>query len=118
MLMLIVKYAVTAAVIVAVSEIAKRTDRIGALIGALPLVSIMIMIWLYLETKDAPKIAEYARYTFWFVLPSLPMFLLLPALLMHGVNFWLSLVACAALTFVCFWLTALLAQKFGLSLFP
>ncbi|MGE9292912.1 MAG: hypothetical protein ACQKBW_04805, partial [Puniceicoccales bacterium] len=63
-------------------------------------------------------IAEYARYTFWFVLPSLPMFLLLPALLMHGVNFWLSLVACAALTFACFWLTALLAQKFGLSLFP
>jgi hypothetical protein len=118
MLMLIVKYAVTAAVIVAVSEIAKRTDRIGALIGALPLVSLMVMVWLYIETKDTPKIVEYARYTFWFVLPSLPMFLLLPALLTHGVNFWLSLAACAVLTFVCFGLTALLAHKFGLSLWP
>ncbi len=117
MLMLIVKYAVTAAVIVAVSEIAKRTDRIGALIGALPLVSLMIMVWLYIETKDTPKIAEYARYTFWFVLPSLPMFLLLPVLLTHGFNFWLSLLACALLTFVCFWLSALLAKQFGLTLF-
>jgi len=117
MLMLIVKYAVTAAIIVAVSEIAKRTDRIGALIGALPLVSLMIMVWLYIETRDTPKIAEYARYTFWFVLPSLPMFLLLPVLLTNGVNFWLSLLACAVLTFICFGLAALLAKPFGLTLF-
>ena len=76
MYLLITKYAVTAFVIVLVSEIAKRSDRLGALIASLPLVTVMVMIWLHIENQGTEKIANHAWYTFWYVLPTLPMFLL------------------------------------------
>ncbi len=117
MLQLIVKYAVTAFVIVVVSEIARRAERLGALIAALPFVTIMVMIWLYLEHAPKEKITAHAFYTFWYVLPTLPMFLLFPWL--YGkldIGFWPSLGWCAALTMACFALTALLGAKFGLKL--
>lgn len=118
MTLLIIKYAVTAGIVVLVSEIAKRTERLGALIGALPTVSILVILWLYLETRETEKIADYTRYSFWFVLPTLPMFLLMPWMLARGINFWLTLAACVALTVICFLLSAWLARRFGLSLLP
>ena len=117
MTLLIVKYATTAFIVVLVSEIAKRTDRIGALIGALPLTAILVMLWLQVETGDAKKLEDYARYTFWFVLPTLPMFLLMPWMMSKGVHFWVSLAAGIALTVVCFFASAWLARRFGLELF-
>ena len=117
-MMLIMKYAVTALVIVVVSEIAKRSDKLGALIASLPFVTIMVMIWLHLENQGGRKIASHAYYTFWYVLPTLPMFLLMPWLMSKGTGFWLALLLCAALTFVCFVLTALTAKKFGVNLLP
>jgi hypothetical protein len=74
MAFLILKYAVTALVIVVVSEVAKRSDRAGALIASLPLVTVMAMIWLYVEKQPDAKIANHAYYTFWYVLPTMPMF--------------------------------------------
>ncbi|MBL8032562.1 MAG: DUF3147 family protein, partial [Leptospiraceae bacterium] len=73
---LIFKYAVTAAIIVAASELARRSDRWGALILALPLMSVATLIWLYADHQSEQKIANHAWYTFWYVLPTLPMFLL------------------------------------------
>jgi hypothetical protein len=115
---LIAKYAFTALVIVIVSEVAKRSDRLGALISSLPFVTVLVMIWLYLENQGREKIAGHAYYTFWYVLPTLPMFLLMPWLLHRGTGFWLSLLLCALLTFACFVLTAVVARRFGVNLFP
>ena len=118
MTLLVAKYAITAFVIVLVSEIAKRSDKMGALISSLPFVTFMVMIWLYIEKQGTQKIANHAYYTFWYVLPTLPMFLVMPWLLSKGVNFWASLGVCVGITFVCFVLTALIAQRFGVDLIP
>lgn len=118
MTLLITKYALTALIIVIVSEVAKRADRWGALIASLPLVTIMVMLWLYVETKDTTKIANHAYYTFWFVLPTLPMFLLMPWMLQRGVPFWLTMLSGALLTFGCFYLTHLVAKHFDIHLLP
>lgn len=112
---LIVKYLLTSAVVVAVSEIAKRSDRLGGLLAALPLVTVLALIWLQLENQPQQKIANHAWYTFWYVLPTLPMFLAFPALLPR-LGFWPALLACIVLTVVCFWLFALLVRRFGIAL--
>lgn len=118
MLPLIIKYAVTAFIIVAVSEVAKRADRLGSLLASLPLVTIMIMIWLYVENQKMEKIANHAYYTFWYVIPTLPMFLLMPWMLNRGMNFWVSLLASILLTVVCFVITAFIMKRFGVTLIP
>lgn len=71
---------------------------VGALIAALPLISVLSMIWLWRDTGDADRMAQYAQSTFWFVLPSLPMFLLIPTLLKRGLAFWPALAAGCLLT--------------------
>ena len=116
MLFLIVKYAVTALVIVVVSEVAKRSDRAGALIASLPLVTVIAMIWLHVEKQPETKIANHAYYTFWYVLPTLPMFLLMPWMMNRGVSFWPSLFAGCGLTIVCFALAAVFLKRFGIGL--
>jgi hypothetical protein len=118
MLALITKYAVTAFVIVVVSEVAKRSDKLGALISSLPFVTIMVMIWLYIEKQESRKIENHAFYTFWYVIPTLPMFLVMPWLLAKGFNFWISLIICALITVGCFIVTAVIARRFGINLIP
>jgi len=118
MAMIVTKYAVTALVIVVVSEIAKRADRLGALIASLPLITVMVMIWLHVEGQGREKIANHAFYTFWFVLPTLPMFLLVPWLLHRGTGFWPSLGAGVVITFLSFGVAALVGKWFGVSLLP
>jgi len=112
---LIIKYLLTSAVVVAVSEFAKRSDRIGGLVAALPLVTLLALIWLYIEKQPEQKIANHAWYTFWYVVPTLPMFLAFPALLPR-IGFWPTLLACVAITIVCFGLFALLVRRFGIDL--
>lgn len=115
---LIVKYAVTAFIIVVVSEVAKRADRIGALLASLPFVTIMVMIWLYLEDQGYEKIGNHAYYTFWYVIPTLPMFLAMPVLLKKGISFWWALSIGASITIGCFVVTAVIASRFGVKLMP
>jgi hypothetical protein len=112
---LITKYLVTAAIVVAVSEFAKRSDKLGSFVAALPLVTVLALIWLYVERQPTEKIANHAWYTFWYVVPTLPMFLLFPALLSR-MGFWWALIACVATTIVCFGLFALLVKRFGVDL--
>ena len=118
MIMLITKYAVTTFVIVLVSEIAKRSDKAGALIASLPFVTVMVMIWLYVEKQGSQKIGNHAYYTFWYVIPTLPMFLVMPWLMAKGINFWVSLAICVLVTFGCFILTAVIARRLGVNLLP
>jgi len=112
---LIIKYLLTAGVVVAVSEFARRSDKLGALIAALPLVTLLALIWLYIEKQPMDKIANHARYTFWYVIPTLPMFLAFPALLPRC-GFWLSLALCVLLTVLSFYLFALALRRFGIEL--
>jgi hypothetical protein len=112
---IITKYILTAAVVVLVSEIAKRSDRLGGFVAALPLVTILALIWLFVENQPQQKIANHAWYTFWYVLPTLPMFLAFPALLPR-LGFWPSLLAGMVITVVCFGLFALVVRRFGIEL--
>jgi|SRR5471032_888176 len=112
---LIIKYLLTSAVVVGVSEFAKRSDRIGGLVAALPLVTLLALIWLYIEKQPEQKIANHAWYTFWYVVPTLPMFLAFPVLLPR-IGFWPTLLACIVITIVCFGLFALLVRRFGIDL--
>jgi hypothetical protein len=112
---IIAKYFLTAAVVVIVSEIAKRSDKLGGFVAALPLVTVLALIWLYVEKQPPEKIANHAWYTFWYVVPTLPMFLAFPALLPRF-GFWPTLLACVVITVVCFGLFALAVRRFGIEL--
>jgi hypothetical protein len=112
---IVTKYFLTAAVVVLVSEAAKRSDKLGGFLAALPLVTVLALIWLYVEKQPQEKIANHAWYTFWFVVPTLPMFLVFPWLLPR-IGFWPTLGACVVLTVACFGLFALLVKRFGIEL--
>ena len=112
---IITKYFLTAAVVVLVSELAKRSDKLGGFIAALPMITVLTLIWLYVEHQPTEKIANHAWYTFWYVLPTLPMFLLFPWLLPR-LGFWPALLACAGITVVCFGGFALVVRRFGIEL--
>lgn len=92
------KLVVSALLIVAISEIAKRNTGIAALVASLPLTSLLAFVWLHAEDVPAERIAELSSQIFWLVLPSLLLFLLLPLLLRHGLGFWLSLGLSVAAT--------------------
>ena len=115
MLWMITKYLATAGVVVLVSEVAKRSDRLGGLIAALPLITILSLIWLHLENQSVEKVANHARYTFWYVIPTLPMFLVFPWLL-PKLGFWFTLLACAVFSVLCFVLFAFIVRRFGIDL--
>lgn len=116
MMYFITKCALSGLIVALVSEVAKRSPAFGALIVSLPLVSILAMIWLWRDTADTARIASHVEATFWYVIPSLPMFLLIPALLRHGVSFWASLAAGCVLTLMLYGLTVMVAAKFGIRL--
>lgn len=115
MLWIITKYALTAGIVVLISEIAKRSDKAGALIAALPTVTILALIWMYIEGQGEAKLANHAYYTFWYVLPTLPMFLAFPFLL-SKFSFWPALGICALISVVCFFTVALIVKQFGIDL--
>lgn len=112
---LITKYLITAAVVVLVSETAKRSDRFGGLIAALPMITLLTLVWLHVENQPQARLANHAWYTFWYVLPTLPMFLAFPWLLSR-LGFWPTMGACVVLTLVCFGVFALLLRRFGIHL--
>lgn len=112
---IIFKYAITAGMVVLISEIAKRSDRLGGLIAALPLVTVLTLIWLFVENQPTEKIANHAWYTFWYVVPTLPMFLIFPYLLKR-MGFWSTMGTSVVVTIVSFYLFARLVKVFGIDL--
>lgn len=116
MLYFIIKCAMSGVLIGAASTIARRYPGIGAMIASLPLVSVLGMIWLWRDKPDPANMAAHAQATFWYVLPSLPMFLLIPALLRRGVGFWSALAAGCVLTILLYLAMTLAASKLGLRL--
>lgn len=113
---LVLKAVISAILIVAVSEVAKRSPAFGALIASLPLVSVLGMVWLWRDTSDPVRLANHAETTFWYVLPSLPMFLVIPAMLRAGAPFWLSLGAGMIVTALLYFLMTFVLARFGITL--
>ena len=111
-----IKTLLSALIIALISEIARRSPGFAALVASLPLVSILAMIWLWRDTQDVARLAEHSAATFWYVLPSLPMFLVIPALLKRGVGFWPALLAGCVLTMALYASMVWAGPKFGLKL--
>lgn len=117
MMYLVIKTAISAIIIVVVSEVARRSAGLGALMASLPLVAVLSMIWLWRDTAgDTVRMASYSQATFCYVLPSLPMFLLIPGLLKRGLGFWPALAAGCLLTFVLYAIMAAALSRWGVKL--
>ena len=112
---IITKYLLTAGMVVLISEVAKRSDKLGGFIAALPVMTLLTLTWLYIENQPEEKIANHAYYTFWYVIPTLPMFLLFPYLL-PKIGFWLTMGACVVATVICFGLFTLAMKAFDVQL--
>jgi hypothetical protein len=116
MLYLLIKAAISGVIVAVVSETARRNPGLGALIVSLPLVSILGMIWLWHDTHDPGRMAAHVGATFWYVLPSMPMFLLMPALIRRGVAFWPALGVGCLVTIALYGLMVAVGPRFGLRL--
>ncbi|BCX46369.1 peptide ABC transporter permease [Haloferula helveola] len=114
----VVKLLVTALVILFVTKIQVVNDRLSALLIALPFTSLIAMVWMNVEKQSSDRIANHSEGTFWFVLPTLPMFLILPWMLRSGWGFWPALGANCLITIGCFWLTVVILRHFGTDLMP
>ena len=116
MIPLAIKALLSGLLIALISEIGRKLPAVGALVASLPLVSVLGMILLWRARPDAENMAIHAEATFWYVLPSLPMFLAIPALLRHGVPFWLALLSGCALTVALYLAMMHIGPRFGLKL--
>jgi hypothetical protein len=113
--MFLFKLFFTAIIIVIISEIAKHYDRLAALVASLPLVTLITLFWLYYENQPEEKIANHAYYTFWYVIPTLPMFVFFPwAIKVFG--FWITFILSIFLTIIIFFLYTTILKKFGINL--
>jgi hypothetical protein len=112
----VIKAALSGVIVAAVSEIARRYPGWGGLVASLPLTSLLAMIWLWRDSGDAARVADLSVSIIWFIVPSVPLFIVLPVLLRSGVGFWASMALCVvgtlALYAVMFWA----APKLGLKL--
>ena len=116
MLYLFIKAALSGIIVAAVSEIARRNAGLGGLLASLPLVSVLGMIWLWRDTGDSVRMAAHAEATFWYVLPSLPMFLLIPLLLRNSFSFWTALAIGCFVTMALYAGMITVGPKLGLRL--
>ena len=113
---LLLKAAISGVLIALASEVARRNAGIGALIASLPLVSVLGMIWLWRDTHDPARLADHVGATLWYIAPSVPMFLLMPWLLRHGIGFWPALAMGCGLTFGLYLLMLWASQRWGIPL--
>ena len=116
MLPLAIKALLSGILIALISEIGRKLPAVGALVASLPLISVLGMILLWRARPDVENMAIHAEATFWYVLPSLPMFLVIPALLRNGVSFWIALLAGCALTVALYLAMMQIGLRFGLKL--
>jgi hypothetical protein len=112
----LVKIAITTILIVGISEIAKRSTFVGAILASVPLISVLAMIWLYIDTKDVTRVSNLSISVFWLVIPSLALFLALPLLLKQGLNFYLSISISIGFTIGCYWIMVSALEHFGVKL--
>ena len=112
----LIKIFITTSLIVVISEIAKRSSFVGALLASIPLISLLAMVWLYIDTKDITKVGNLSVSIFWLVLPSLSLFVALPILLKQGLNFYISIGISIMITIGCYWLIITVLNYCGIKL--
>lgn len=112
----LIKILVTALLIVAISEVSKRSSLLGAVLASVPLVSVLAMIWLYIDTKDIEKVSALSSGVFWLILPSLVLFILLPLFLKIGWGFYLSISVSIGATIICYFAMVSALNYFGVKL--
>ena len=112
------KLLLSALVIVIVTKVQLVSDRLSSLLIALPLTSIVAMVWMHYAGQSSQRLANHAEGTFWFVLPTLPMFIIIPWMLRHGWSFWTTLAINCLLTAAFFWITVIVLRRFGIDLMP
>lgn len=110
------KVVITAVLVVLISEIAKRSSLVGAIVASVPLTSVLAMVWLYVDTGETDRVSNLASSVFWLVLPSLVLFIALPLLLEKGLNFYLSLGFSIGITVACYWVMVMMLRHFGVEL--
>jgi hypothetical protein len=110
------KILLTAGLVVAISEVAKRSTLVAALLASLPLISILALVWLYLDTQSVEKVAAFSTSVAWLVLPSLALFVSLPLFLKWGLPFLISLPLAIALTTGCYFITIAILGRLGVRL--
>ena len=112
----VIKILITSGLVVAISEIAKRSSMMAGILASIPLISVLGFIWLYLDTKEVEKISNLSTSIFWLVIPSLALFVTLPILLKKGIGFYPSLGIATSVTVVCYYLMIVILGKFGIKL--
>jgi len=113
---IILKLIISSGIITLVSEVSKKSSLIGGLIASIPMISILSMIWLYIDSKDIEKVKHLSTSIFWMVIPSLTLFLSLPILINIGFNFWYSLIIASILTIGFYILTILILSFYGIKI--
>lgn len=116
MLYTVIKILITSGLVVAISEIAKRSSMMAGILASIPLISVLGFIWLYLDTKEVEKISNLSISIFWLVIPSLALFVTLPILLKKGIGFYPGLGIATSVTVVCYYLMIVVLGKFGIKL--
>lgn len=116
MLYYILKIAITVVLIIAISEIAKKSSMFGAVLASIPIISVLAMFWLYFDTQNVEKVSALSTSIFWLVIPSLALFIVLPILLRNGFNFYLCMTISCGITAVCYYLMVSILGHFGVKL--
>ena len=98
------------------SEISKQNSYLASILASIPLISVLAMTWLYIETKDVSKIIELSKGIFWLVIPSLTLFIILPLLLKFGINFYFSLTISIVATVISYYFIVIVLNEFGIKL--
>ena len=109
-----IKLIITALVVVIVSEVAKRSTFIGAIIISIPLTSLLAFTWLYIDTKDYQKVIDLSYGTILLSIPSFAFFIILPLLLKYKQNFIFSLTISIIGTALIYFIFSYLLKKFGI----
>ena len=116
MIYILIKTLITAVVVVAVSEIARRSSLLAGIIASIPLVSFLAIIWLYWETKNSQKIVDLSYSIILMIIPSLTFFIVLPFVMKLQSSFVISMIVATVSTIIAYWLFILLLGKFGVSI--
>lgn len=116
MIYYIAKIVITTALIVLISEISKRSTLVGSVLASIPLMSVLAMTWLYVDTGDNAKVIQLSTSIFWLVIPSLTLFISLPLLIKKGIGFYPSMAMSMTFTIIAYYLIILILGKFGIKL--
>jgi hypothetical protein len=110
----IIKLIITTLLIVLISEIAKRNSLAGAILAAIPLVSILAMIWMYIDTNDSSSAVEFSNSIIWLIVPSMTLFIVFPILIKKGMSFYPSLSIAILMTIFAYYSVTLVLEKLGI----